>query len=225
MSAELPHPLSPRFEAERERTVEALCAHFAHDHLTDLELEARLDLAHAAASHAELDALLADLPALAAPTAPGAVPLPSGVGLARPDEVRTQETVFALMGNSARKGAWTPARVLDVVSVMSEVQLDFREARFAPGTTELRAFALMASVKITVPPGVRVESSGIGVMGAFESHDAGEVPAGAPVLRITGLALMGSVEIRSRLPGESASEARRRLRAERKAQRRLERGR
>lgn len=220
-SSRIPAPL----EARRERTIDALCAHFAHDHLTDLELEQRLDLAHTAATTAELDALLADLPVLAAPATPGSVPQPSGLVLARPDAVRAQETVLAIMGNTARQGEWTPARTLDVASIMGEVRLDFREAHFAPGTTELRAFALMGAVKITVPPGVRVESSGIGIMGAFEGHDAGAVPAGAPTLRITGLALMGAVEVRARRPGESAAEARRRLREEERERRRLERGR
>jgi hypothetical protein len=57
-------------------------------------------------------------------------------------------------------------------------------------------------------------------MGAFELMD--RVPAqpdpDRPLLRITGLALMGAVSVETRLPGESARQARKRRRRERHAQ-------
>jgi len=85
----------------------------------------------------------------------------------------------------------------------------------------------MGGVEILVPPGVRVETSGIGVMGGFESFSQSGDPA-APLLRISGFALMGGVEIAQRLVGESKRAAKLRQRDERKLlrdrQRRLSRG-
>ena len=50
-------------EAERERIVEQLSAHYAEDHLTTQELEERFDRAYRAASAADLLAVVARLPA------------------------------------------------------------------------------------------------------------------------------------------------------------------
>ena len=46
----------------------------------------------------------------------------------------------------------------------------------------------------------------------------------APVIRVTGVACMGGVEVTVRHPAETARDARLRLRAERKAQRRIAKG-
>jgi hypothetical protein len=63
-----------------------------------------------------------------------------------------------------------------------------------------------------------VECSGVGIMGGFDHREdaSGMTDLNAPVLRITGLAIMGGVEVRVRLPGESRRDANRRVRAERK---------
>jgi hypothetical protein len=210
-----------RLEAHRERIVEELSQHFAHDHLDTAEFENRLDVAYRATTLAELEKLKADLPAL--PNQEPRAPV-YGVELADESETRDRQVVFALMGGSERTGSWTPARTIDVLALMGGVELDFRLARFAPGVTTVNVAAIMGGVEIIVPPGLHVESSGIGIMGAFESFNqaADARDAGAPVLRITGIALMGAVEIAQRLPGENSREAKRRLREE---QRRLRDGR
>ena len=87
-----------------------------------------------------------------------------------------------------------------------------------PGVTELQIFAMWGGVEVIVPPGLNVESHGIGLLGGFE-HKADSYtqpnPA-APTLRVTGVALMGGVDIVVRHPGESARDARRRRRVERR---------
>jgi hypothetical protein len=208
------HYLSPaRLEQERERVIGTLSAHFAHDNLDTAEFENRLDLAYRATSLAELTALLADLPVQA--DSPAA-PRPS-TALARPEDVRKRQFVVAVMSGSERRGVWSPARSIEVVAVMGGVQLDFREAVFAPGVTQVNVLAFWGGVEIMVPPEVRVECSGMGIMGGFEGLDQrGANHPDTPILRITGLAVMGGVEVAQRLRGESARDARRRLREERK---------
>lgn len=177
----------------RERTITRLCDHFALDHLETRELEELIDRAHQATSLAALDELLVGLPELNSATAP----VPAGE---QPSLASGQQFVIALMGGTERKGAWTPGRNIYVTAVMGGAVLDFRDARLAPGITNVVAVAIMGGVEIIVPPGLRVESSGIGIMGGFEhaTELGGAQDDGGPILRISGVAIWGGVEIKER---------------------------
>lgn len=196
-----PPPPSPvALRLKREQTISRLCDHFAHDHLEAEELEQLIDRAHRAVTLPELDLLLEGLPSLDAP----ALPLDAEARLAtRLDH----QLVVAVMGGTERRGAWTPARNLYVTSVMGGTVLDFRNAHLDPGVTEVLVLAVMGGVEIIVPPGVHVESNGVGIMGGFGhlNYDRQPVDNRAPVLRVSGLALMGGVEIKQRERGEPVS--------------------
>lgn len=97
--------------------------------------------------------------------------------------------------------------------------------------TEVTVFALWGGVDIIVPPGLQVECSGAGIMGAFERTpdelaDASVASSdpGSPVLRVNGVALMGGVDVSTRLPGERGKDAARRRKLARKARRKELRG-
>ncbi len=186
----------------RERTIELLCEHFAQDHLEAVELEQRIDGAHQATSLAELEALVSDLPTLSAAAPPATRPADRPAAHPFVD----QQFVVAVMGGAERKGGWTPGRRVNVLAVMGGVHLDFRDAHLDAGVTEINVLALMGGVEIVVPEGLRVESNGIGIMGGFEHSGKGRFPidSSAPVLRISGLALMGGVEIKERPRGRLA---------------------
>lgn len=220
-----PNPKPVPLEQTRERIVDQLCQQYAAENLTDALLEQRLTQAFAATSVAELTALVADLPT---ESADAASPSPS-VALARPETVPERQVVFAVMGGAERRGAWTPPRSLHVLAVMGGAELDFRDARFGPGVTEVTCFALMGGIEIIVPPGVQVETSGLALMGGFGHSGTARAPTDpdAPILRIGGLAIMGAVELDVRYPGERRGDARKRERLERaelKATRQLKRG-
>ncbi|MQA89457.1 MAG: DUF1707 domain-containing protein [Gemmatimonas sp.] len=198
---------------QSEATINQLCEHFAADHIQADELERLIDRAHLAKSPAELQALLEDLPAVTASSVPTRPPA---------KHIELHQTIVAIMGGADRKGSWCPARMTRTLALMGGAVLDFREVHLPPGTTDVQVYAVMGGVEIIVPPGVRVASEGIGIMGAFE-HVASSVPpasdADAPLLRITGFALMGAVEIHERHPGESPRDANRRRKLEAKARR------
>ena len=216
-----PLPAPAALAAQRDRTVNALVDHFAHDRLTVEDFEQRLDVANRALTLAELDTLLSDLPALA-PETPAA-PVRS-TAQAPSTHVRDNQVVVAVMGGAERRGHWQPAKKTVVVAVMGGALLDFRDVQLPPGETEVTVICLMGGAEIIVPPGMNVDSGGIAIMGGFAHlnpipahHDAN-----APVLRINGLAMMGGVEVYVRYPGESAKDAKlrerddsRRLREER----------
>ena len=219
----------------RQRAVDALCEAFADDQLTVEVFERRVQRAHEARSAAELRELLADLPHR---DLPDTVPAPEhprvrrdapglddgrAVATAQPHQVRDASFIGGLMGGGSRRGRWIPARTNYCLAVMGGVELDFREATFPPGVTEVRVLAFWGGVEIVVPPGVRVEVDALGLMGGVDHRETVEPSAreGIPVLRITGLAVMAGIEINVRYRGESGREARRRLRAARRARRSL----
>lgn len=211
----------------RAQTIDRLTEHFVRDDLDVAEYEHRLALAHRAEAAADLERVTADLPPLQAePHTTAAPPVedkPAPRSTATPAPLqRPVGLAVALMGGAQRRGAWTPPRSLTAIALMGGVELDFREARLGPGVTEVTAFALMGDVEIIVPPTLHVETHGIGIMGGFDALDRSPTSPDPtePVLRIRGLALMGGVEVKTRLPGESAREARRRQRLERRQERR-----
>jgi len=211
------HPDPPAGKSpapDRSSAVDILCRHYALDNLDERELERRLDVLYRVEGEGDMRGLLSDLPALPrveAPVAAGAREAPA------------RGVAIAVMGGTERKGNWIPPRKLVAVAAMGGVELDFREARFAAGVSEVMAVAFWGGVEIVVPPGIRVESNGIALMGGFD-HPAGEneeVVADAPVLRIGGVAFMGGVEISTRYPGETKKQAARRRKLAREARRRL----
>jgi hypothetical protein len=209
----------------REVTIDALCEHFANDEMEMEEFERRVEAAHKASTGDELKTLLQDLPG-------GDLPVQHAEGDAlAPDRrfrvtsaahVKERQFVVAILGGASRKGKWAPARTNYALAIMGGTELDFREAVLGPGITDVQVFAMWGGVEIIVPPGLRVESHGLAIMGGFDHlEDIREGPddPDAPVLRITGAALMGGVDIKFRHPGETARDARRRRRVERKERR------
>jgi hypothetical protein len=208
----------------RDRAADGLTRLFSEDELTVEELEERLDRCYRARSVDELEGLFADLPAqpdLSAAARHGPEEGPEGTDggrdAARSPDGRTRERsparrdvdrkerglALAFWSGIRRAGNWTPPEHMSAVAVMGGAELDFRDARFPPGVTTVTAVALMGGVEIVVPPGVRVESSGIPVMGGFDRLDQDGNPDAFPdaVLRIRGVACMGGVEVKVRPPG------------------------
>jgi hypothetical protein len=221
MSDPIPQPVP--LEQTRERVVAQLIEHFAAENLDDRALEERLTQVYQLTTPAELQALVADLPVVQAPSTATAV----ATGPARTDFVSERQVVAALMGGAERKGVWTPPQELWVVAVMGGAELDFRQARFGPGVTEVNCFVLMGGVEMVVPPGVHVELNGLAIMGGFGQTGTAtpDTDRDAPVLRIGGFAMMGGVDVQVRYEHEKPADARRREKLAREERKRLQGGR
>lgn len=184
------HPVS--LERERERVIELLSEHFAQDNLSLDELERRIEQAYRASSPPALRDLTRDLPGPedAAPQRRPPVPVPD---MYAPE----QDRIVSVMATTKRKGVWRPPRHLDLWSVMSETHLDLTEALLVPGVTEIHVRAVMASLKIIVPSGVRVvvQPSAFMAEVADETYDPPAVGSGAPVVRITGPVIMSELKV------------------------------
>lgn len=221
----------------REQTTELLSQRFAEGVLELEEFEIRVERVEQANDLATLADLVSDLePAFgdeAAESGSQALAVPEEKALARPVDQSLiaarpkSKRMVAIMGGVDRKGQWLVPEKIKTWALMGGITLDFREAQLAPGITDIRVRSLMGGVDIIVPPGVMVESDGIAIMGAFEDmHSVPEVvDEHTPRLRISGFAVMGAVDIQTRLLGESGWQARRRLKRERKRKLKLERAR
>ena len=230
----------PGLKAARQATIDRLCERFAGDGLSMQDFERRLDLAHRATSLEELGSLVAGFPpATAVKPAPGpdarapaaAAASEAGARMVPAGMAPGRQFVTGVLGASTRGGAWIAARETYAFVMMGGVELDFREARFAPGVTEVTAFALWGGVDIIVPPGLRVDCSGAGILGGFAQKpdelsavSGGSGDQASPVLRVNGVALMGGVTVSTRLAGETEREASRRRKLARKARRKELRG-
>jgi hypothetical protein len=180
-------------EQARERTIDLLSTHFANDALTLEELERRMELAYRATSMTELAALTSDLEA-AAPTAVARTEAnaPLAVTLDR-------DRVVSVMGETQRRGAWAVPQHLDVVAIMSDMLIDLTQASLPTGIIDIHVKALMASVRIILPPGVRIANR----MGAFMATvhvrpDEAATRADLPVIRLSGWATMAEVQTKTR---------------------------
>lgn len=216
---------------DKEYAIERLRAHYVRDDIDVEEYERLIDVAWAADSRADLDDIFSRLPALTEvewppPAPPGDDVARHGPALASRSEQKENGFQVAILGGSDRTGSWVPPRKLYTIALMGGAGLDFREARLGPGVTEVNVLAVMGGVDIIVPPGVTVETAGFGCMGGFDGHSqtVDTDDPSAPVLRIRGLAVMGGIDVKMMLPGETPRDARRRLKEERR-RRRLERGR
>jgi len=139
------------------------------------------------------------------------------------DDPLLPETISAVFSSTARRGEWLPAEEVRVRACFGNVNLDFTQALLAPGVTTLETLALFGSIEITVPADLEVELAASAVLGSVEQRDSGgrvrrfiadqirrvtgQTPAPsyspdpdeeAPVLRIEGRALFGSIVVKVR---------------------------
>jgi hypothetical protein len=178
-------PVPAAAPADRDRVVETLGRHFANDQITEAELERRLDRVYRATTAAELDAVIADLPALT----------PAGTVPARAGEAVTQRIAALLSGQQRRLTGLVP-REVELRARLGYVELDLTHATFAPGLTWIDVRAFMGYVQIRFPAGVRVESDGRAFAGFFSIKGGGSEPSpsATSVVRVTGRASFGFAE-------------------------------
>ena len=196
-SAPTPEPGSLQalaVEEARERAIRVLSDGYAYDALTEDEFEWRLGQLSLANSPAEVQALVADLPA--ADASPLTARYSSGTYAGVP--APPAERIRGIMSEVRRDGPWRLPLRLQVRALMSNIQLDLRRAVIPPGCV-IEVRATMSEVKIIVPPGLPVEFDVSPIMGVAKNDSARfPVAAGAPVVRVTGRAFMADVQVRVR---------------------------
>jgi hypothetical protein len=207
-------------DAERDATVERLSRAAGDGRVTLEEFSQRMEQATAAKTRAELDRLVADLPA--EPAVAGAVAAPASA---------PATWHVSPVGGLRVSGPWRMARHVIVASIVGGTRLDLSEAQLAAPEVTLTTVSLVGGTRIMVPPGIRVEASGFSLVGGTRVEGGPEPGPGAPTVYIRAFSLVGGVRIQRSGPrgdrgqrGDWRAE-RRDWRAERRAERRSRRGR
>jgi hypothetical protein len=181
-------------DAERDATVTRLQTAVGEGRIDLDEFGQRAAAAYAAATTAELDALLADLPAPAS-----AVP-----AVGELIEERSTGPVFSVAGDV--KLAATTTVPQQVGTVFGDIKIDLRGLRTSAGTVELQLTTVFGDVEVIVSEGVSAEIGGWTLFGDRRTELAA-VPRlpGTPHVVVRGWSVFGDRKLRSLAPGESPS--------------------
>jgi hypothetical protein len=179
---------------ERELAAAFLAARFADDMLSLEAFEERVAAVYRVSTMAELNALTDDL----APAPPAASAFPAPRRVATADVVPEHDRRFAILANLEHHSMAVAPRHLALSAVFGNVEIDLRDARFGAGTTEIHVRAVFGHIAVTLPAGTRVEQQASGILGSIECPPSpwSRARRDAPVVRLTGHALLGAVEIR-----------------------------
>ncbi|GAA2601293.1 DUF1707 domain-containing protein [Actinomadura fulvescens] len=164
-------------DRDRDDVLVRLHTAYAEGRLTEVELDERIDLVLSARTHGELDRLAADLPTW---------PVPADDTAPRADVGGRFQ--LAYKSSLRRAGRWRVPHQYTAVAYKGGCLLDLRDAEL-PAITILRVVAYKSTIEIIVPPGARVEISGIGL--SAELHDTASPTA--PVVHVRGLAYKGHI--------------------------------
>ncbi|MDX6411005.1 MAG: hypothetical protein QOE91_521 [Gaiellaceae bacterium] len=168
-------------DAEREQAVARLRDASVEGRLTLEEFTERMATAYDARTHAELEQLVRDLPAHAAPER----------------QAPARRWIISLMGNSSRRGRWRVGKRTFVISAMGNATVDLRDAILAGPEVSIHVLCSMGNMTIVVPEGVDVELNAIPLMGNRMDQTRSEFKPGAPLVRISGVVSMGNLFVRT----------------------------
>jgi hypothetical protein len=189
-------------DADRHRVTELLRDAAGEGRLDLDELEERLELTWAAKTYAELVPITLDLQA-------GGIETSSGAAVTRrtPSQVPAvgHNSSTAIMGDRKRQGVWAIPERHTAFALMGSVLIDLRQAQLSAHETTINANAIMGEVKVIVPADMHVIVDGTPIMGDYsqgKDRTPAELGPGSPVVRVRGMALMGSVTVqRQPAPG------------------------
>ncbi|NPC45153.1 DUF1707 domain-containing protein [Nocardioides sp. zg-1230] len=189
-------------DADRQRVADVLRDAAGEGRIDLDELEERLELTWQAKTYGELVPITLDLQAAGPVAPPAASPVrrtPSSAPAVG------HNSSVAIMSECKRQGVWSVPEHHSAFAMMGSVLIDLRQAQLSAHETLVNASAIMGEVKVIVPADMHVVMDGTPIMGEFnQAKDKvpAEVGPGSPVVRIRGMALMGSVTVqRQPAPG------------------------
>ena len=189
-------------DEDRHKVAEVLRQAAGEGRIDLQELDERLEATFAAKTYGDLVPITVDLPVAGGTPAPAPAPAPAARGA-----LAGYPTTIAVMSDTKRLGRWRVEPTQNAVAFMGSVTLDLREAVFAAQEVVVNASAVMGEVKIVVDAHTAVVVEGVGVMGEYSEQRArvaSEVGPDSPVVRVRGVALMGSVHVQRKAPPRQA---------------------
>jgi hypothetical protein len=169
-----------------DATVERLSAATGDGRLTLDEFSQRMDRATSARTRAELDRLVADLPGDA-----------GAAGTTVADHAQAGPSWHvAPIGGLTVSGPWRMDRHVIVISIVGGTRLDLSQAELAAPEVTLTKVSLVGGVRVEVPAGIRVDVSGLSLIGGTRVEGGPEPGPGAPTVHIRAFSLVGGVRVR-----------------------------
>lgn len=211
------------FEAERQRALDNLTSAFAVGEISLEDYEERADKIQKAISLADITSNIADLPAPASGASSASSTLSTAKESSRTKTSllnRNGSTADALnhpggflvehrqgspeflpciMGDRKMVGDWLNSDSATSITLMGSTTLDLTETAIPPGRLKIEAIAIMGEIKILVPRGLPVRMSAFPFMGEAHIQKGVEqrVDRNLPYVEISGMALMGSIVVKS----------------------------
>lgn len=187
-------------DEDRDQVAEALREAAADGRLTLTELDERIEQLYAARTYGDLEPVVHDLPGVRLPgesqRSSTVVPKPDSSAPDRVGGRATGNQAVAVFSGAERSGEWVVASEFNAVAVFGGVELDLSEATLESSDTVIRAVAVFGGVDITVPEDIRVVVDGNGVFGGYGDQTKSQPAEGAPVIRVTGAAVFGGVNVK-----------------------------
>jgi hypothetical protein len=184
-------PVVRASDADREAVVSRLQTAVAEGRIDLDEFGQRAHAAYAAVTRAELDLLVADLPA----NAPPRVEI---VG------TRTPEEVSSVFGDIRLTSRSTPPRRAS--TVFGDIRIDLRGLRTDADRLDLYLSTVFGDIDVIVAEGVDAELQGRTVLGDRKVELAAvQRLAGTPLIVVHAKAVFGDLRLRSLAPGDSPS--------------------
>ena len=179
-------------DARREQIVAQLGAAWAADAIGEQEMERRMSAAFAAREPADLELLVADLPAPQA-----MVPMSDtarAVAPRGPQLAPLRRVLFSSVEERVR--SVVPAQV-EFGSRFGSIEMDFTEAVFANDVTVIVVDVVFGNVELTFPADIAIESDVHGIFSSVEMKEPiVQAARSGRTVRVVGRALFGNVEIR-----------------------------
>jgi hypothetical protein len=202
------HPTKLRLREAREAAVRTLSEGFARDEIGLDAFDERIERAYRAESIAELARLTSDLTPVEADVTSTEAVL---VATIEPPRIVSQSdhvdpagrlVASATLGSVEREGPLSLSGHVRARAVLGSLVVDLRDVRLGPGVTELRLDATFGSIEIFVPADLSVELEAGALLGSVEGRSrlVPDADPDAPVLRIVGRALFGSIEVVPKAP-------------------------
>ncbi len=180
-------------DGERRQVIATLQAACVEGRLNLDEYGQRVEDALVARTRAQLEALLLDLPAETSTSDERAIAA-TNRAVARGGRV---SSTLAVLASAQRSGFWRLAEESRVVAVLGSCKIDLRSARISAAVTTLAVSAVLGSIDVIVPAGVEVDLEVHALLGSRDMRMGTAPPAaGAPVIHITGMVLLGSLNVR-----------------------------
>jgi hypothetical protein len=173
-------------DQERDTTVERLRDAAGEGRLTLEEFSDRMELATTAKTRSELDQLLTDLPAS---TGQGGAAVAAGAPSGPTWHVSP-------IGGLSVSGPWRMGRHVVVISLIGGADLDLSQAELAARDVTLTKVSIIGGVHARIPHGIRVDASGLSLLGGTAVEAAPDPGPGAPTIHIRAFSVIGGIRVR-----------------------------